>query len=78
MIEVRNIHKSFGPVQAVDGISLSVAPGEIYGLVGADGAGKTTTLRLICGALRLDSGEATVCGYDIGRQTEQEIGRAHV
>jgi ABC-2 type transport system ATP-binding protein len=55
MIEVRNIHKSFGPVRAVDGISLSVAPGEIYGLVGADGAGKTTTLRLICGALRLDS-----------------------
>jgi ABC-2 type transport system ATP-binding protein len=58
----------------VDGISLSVAPGEIYGLVGADGAGKTTTLRLICGALRLDSGEASVCGYDIGRQTEQARG----
>lgn len=75
MIEVRNIHKSFGLVQAVDGIRLSVAPGEIYGLVGADGAGKTTTLRLICGALRLDSGEATVCGYDIGRQTEQARGR---
>lgn len=74
MIEVGNIHKSFGPVRAVDGISLSVAPGEIYGLVGADGAGKTTTLRLICGALRLDSGEATVCGYDIGRQTEQARG----
>jgi len=75
MIEVRNIHKSFGAVQAVAGVSLSIAPGEIYGLVGADGAGKTTTMRLVCGALKADSGAVSVCGYDINRQTEQARGQ---
>jgi ABC-2 type transport system ATP-binding protein len=75
MIEVRNIHKSFGAAQAVAGVSLSIAPGEIYGLVGADGAGKTTTMRLVCGALKADSGEVSVCGYDINRQTEQARGQ---
>jgi ABC-2 type transport system ATP-binding protein len=71
MITVSNLHKSFANIQAVNGVNLTVAPGEIYGLVGADGAGKTTTIRLICGALRADSGEASVCGYDIKKQTEQ-------
>lgn len=71
MIKVHNTHKHFGHIQAVNGVSLSVAPGEIYGLVGADGAGKTTTLRLICGALKADSGEISVCGCNINRQTEQ-------
>jgi ABC-2 type transport system ATP-binding protein len=75
MIEVHNIHKSFGPVQAVAGITLSVAPGEIYGLVGADGAGKTTLIRLVCGALKADLGEIKVSGYDINRQTEQARGQ---
>jgi ABC-type multidrug transport system ATPase subunit len=52
-------------VHAVNGLSLEIAAGEIYGLVGADGAGKTTTLRLLVGALSLDAGQVTVCGYDI-------------
>jgi ABC-2 type transport system ATP-binding protein len=55
----------------VDGVSLEINAGEIYGLVGADGAGKTTTIRLIVGALQADSGEAEICGYDIDRQTER-------
>lgn len=70
-VEARGLRKTFGHLVAVDDLSLAVAPGEIYGLVGADGAGKTTTLRLLCGALKPDSGEGSVCGFDIRRQTEQ-------
>lgn len=66
--------KSFGATRAVDGVSLAVAAGEIYGLVGSDGAGKTTTLRLLCGALRADAGCVTIAGYDLARQTEQARG----
>lgn len=71
MIIAQNLIKTFSSKPAVDGINLHIAPGEIYGLVGADGAGKTTTMRLICGALKPDSGEVSVCGFDIRRQTEQ-------
>jgi ABC-2 type transport system ATP-binding protein len=71
LVSASNIHKSFGSTHAVDGVSLHIKPGEIYGLVGADGAGKTTTLRLLVGALKADSGEVNICGYDIKRQTEQ-------
>jgi drug efflux transport system ATP-binding protein len=70
MIDARDLRKSFGPTQAVDGVSLSVAAGEAYGLVGPDGAGKTTTLRLLVGASRLDGGSVEVAGYDMARQTE--------
>jgi len=65
------MRKSFANMLAVDDVSLSVQPGEIYGLVGADGAGKTTTLRLLVGALKADAGEISICGYDIDKQTEK-------
>ncbi|HEX2992541.1 MAG TPA: ABC transporter ATP-binding protein [Anaerolineales bacterium] len=55
----------------MDGVSLNIRAGEIYGLVGADGAGKTTTIRLLVGALKADSGNIQICGYDINKQTEQ-------
>jgi len=71
LIFAENLSKAFGRNQAVDGMSLRVAPGEAYGLVGADGAGKTTTMRLLCGALRTDSGRAVLGGFDLARQTEQ-------
>jgi len=77
MIEVRNLYKQFGPVTAVEGLALSIAPGEIYGLVGPDGAGKTTSIRLVCGALLpspAPDGETTVIqigGFDVLRHTEQ-------
>ncbi len=71
MILARELKKTFGNVQAVDGMNLQIAPGEIYGLVGADGAGKTTTLRLLCGALQADSGSVTVGGADVRTQTEE-------
>jgi len=71
LVQATNLHKHFGDTRAVDGVSLNIESGEIYGLVGADGAGKTTTIRLLVGALRADSGQAEICGYDIERQTEQ-------
>jgi drug efflux transport system ATP-binding protein len=71
LVNATNLHKSFGETRAVDGVSLEIASGEIYGLVGADGAGKTTTMRLLVGALKADSGQVDICGYDIERQTEQ-------
>ena len=71
LVNATNLKKHFGDVQAVNGVSLEIPAGEIYGLVGADGAGKTTTMRLLVGALKADSGQAEICGYDIERQTEQ-------
>ncbi|MBV6394659.1 MAG: Vitamin B12 import ATP-binding protein BtuD [Anaerolineales bacterium] len=71
LVQATNIKKSFGDNGAVDGVSLNIAPGEIYGLVGADGAGKTTTMRLLVGALRPDAGEIQVCGFDVLKQVEQ-------
>ncbi len=71
LISASKLHKFFGEVQAVNGVDLNISAGEIYGLVGADGAGKTTTLRLLVGALALTSGEAYLSGFNIKSQTEQ-------
>ena len=71
LIEASHLRKTFGDLVAVDDLSLSVAPGEIYGLVGADGAGKSTTLRLLVGALTPSVGNASIDGFDIQKQTEQ-------
>jgi ABC-2 type transport system ATP-binding protein len=70
LIDARSLKKSFGETHAVDHVSLQIKAGEIYGLVGADGAGKTTTMRLLVGALLPDEGNATICGYDVIRKTE--------
>jgi ABC-2 type transport system ATP-binding protein len=71
LVKAENLRKSFGHNHAVDGVSLRVKPGEIYGLVGSDGAGKTTTIRLLVGALLPSAGEITVCGFDVLKQVEQ-------
>jgi ABC-2 type transport system ATP-binding protein len=71
LIEAKNLYRHFGGTRAVDGVSIRVKAGEIYGLVGSDGAGKTTTMRLIVGALLPDSGEITVCGYDVRKHAEE-------
>jgi ABC-2 type transport system ATP-binding protein len=70
LISAKNISKSFGNTHAVDGVSLQIKSGEIYGLVGSDGAGKTTTMRLLVGALKADAGEVNICGYDLNKQVE--------
>jgi ABC-2 type transport system ATP-binding protein len=71
LIEATHLRKSFGATVAVNDLSLRVEEGQIYGLVGSDGAGKTTALRLLVGALLPDSGEAVIGGYSLARQTEQ-------
>lgn len=71
-----DLRKAFGHNRAVDGVNLAVRAGEIYGLVGPDGAGKTTTLRLLCGALALDDGQAVIAGFDVARHPERA--RAHI
>ena len=69
-ILVADLGKRFGATQAVDRLSFDVQPGEIFGLVGPDGAGKTTTLRMLAGVLSPDSGSATVAGHDVVRDPE--------
>jgi ABC-2 type transport system ATP-binding protein len=71
LIEARHLRKLFGETIAVDDMSLVVESGQIYGLVGSDGAGKTTTLRLLVGALKPDAGVAVVCGYPLAEKGEQ-------
>lgn len=70
-IDTHNISKSFGPVKALTDVNLSVSAGEIYGLLGPDGAGKTTLFRILTTLLLPDSGIANVCGYDVVKQYEK-------
>jgi ABC-2 type transport system ATP-binding protein len=69
-IEVNGLVKRFPGVTAVDHLSFSVAEGEIFGLVGPDGAGKTTTLRMLAGVMPADAGDARVAGTDVTRDAE--------
>lgn len=69
-IETIDLSRSFGPVRAVNRLNLTVMAGRIHGLLGPDGAGKTTTLRLLCGVLRPDTGRAVVAGIDVVRNPE--------
>jgi ABC-type multidrug transport system ATPase subunit len=71
VIDVRDLRKSFGARRVVDGLSLQVSRGEICGFLGANGSGKTTTIRMLCGLLVPDSGEGRCLGLDIRRQAAQ-------
>ena len=70
-IETRELTRRFGDFTAVDAITFHVEPGEVFGFLGANGAGKTTAIRMLIGALAPTSGSATVAGYDIRTQAEQ-------
>lgn len=70
-IVTRELTKRFGHFIATDAITFEVEQGEIFGFLGANGAGKTTAMRMLCGLLTPTSGEATIAGYDIYKQTEQ-------
>lgn len=71
VIEIHNLTKKFGDFTAVDDISFNVGKGEIFGFLGANGAGKTTAMRILCGLSRPTSGGGTVAGYDIASQPEK-------
>ena len=71
VIIVKDLVKQFGSFTAVDHISFEVARGEIFGFLGANGAGKTTAMRMLCGLSKPTSGEGTVAGFDISTQPEQ-------
>jgi ABC-2 type transport system ATP-binding protein len=76
-IEVRSLSRRFGDFVAVDNLSFTVERGEIFGFLGSNGAGKSTTIRMLCGLLRPTSGTALVDGIDVGREPEavkQRIG----
>lgn len=77
VITTAQLTKKFGDFTAVDAISFSVSQGEIFGFLGANGAGKTTAMRMLCGLLSPTSGKGQVAGFDIYRQSEsikQNIG----
>lgn len=76
-INIANLSKSFGNIHAVNSISLKVSSGEMFGIVGPDGAGKTTLIRMLCGILSPTAGTATILGHDIVNEPDvikKEIG----
>src|SRR3989441_1384177 len=71
MIECEGLTKRFGAVTAVDGISFSIAQRSIFGLLGPNGSGKTTVIRMLCGILEPTSGTGRIAGFDVARETEK-------
>ncbi|RRB02395.1 ABC transporter ATP-binding protein [Larkinella rosea] len=70
-VSTHQLTKRFGDFIATNAITFDVAQGEIFGFLGANGAGKTTAMRMLCGLLKPSSGEATVAGFDVYRQSEK-------
>ncbi len=70
-VQTRGLSRAFGETKAVDSLDLEIRRGEMFGLVGPDGAGKSTAIRLLCGLLKPDGGEGRILGYDLFTQTEQ-------
>ena len=69
-VRLTDLRKAFGPVVAVDQLTLEIRRGEVFGLLGPNGSGKTTTIRMLCGLLEPTSGNASVAGYDVTRDPE--------
>lgn len=74
IIQVTNLKKYYKDVKAVDDISFHVKKGQLYGFLGVNGAGKSTTINILCTLLQRDGGEASICGYKLGKE-DQEIRR---
>jgi ABC-2 type transport system ATP-binding protein len=70
-VETRGLRKVFGPIVALDGLDLTIAQGEVFGLLGPNGSGKTTTIRMLTGLMAPTAGNATVVGFDIAHEAEQ-------
>jgi ABC-2 type transport system ATP-binding protein len=71
IIEITSLTRDYKKIHAVDGLTLAIEPGELFGLVGPDGAGKTTTLRLLAGLLDVTEGKATILGFDLRTKAEE-------
>ena len=71
VIQAEHLTKRFGTFTAVDDISFAVEKGEIFGFLGANGSGKSTTIRMLCGLLQSTSGTASVAGFDINTAPEK-------
>lgn len=71
MIITENLSKNYGRVKAVEGLTLRVAPGEVFGFLGPNAAGKTTTIRMLCALIGITSGRASVAGFEVGKQDQQ-------
>src|ERR1700732_5459871 len=71
MITTKNLSKRYGDKLAVDDLTFSVAPGEVLGFLGANGAGKSTTMRMIAGFISPSAGKVSVCGHDIEKSPVQ-------
>ncbi len=69
-VETHDLTRRFGEFTAVDHVTLTVESGEVFGFLGPNGSGKTTTIRMLCGLLAPSSGSGRVLGYDIGRESE--------
>lgn len=74
MIDVRDLHKTFGPNVVLQGLTFSVASGEIYGLLGPNGSGKTTTINILCNLLDADSGTVFIRGNPVSESTKYLVG----
>jgi len=70
-LEVRNLTKRFGDFTAVDDVSFTVSRGEVFGLLGSNGAGKSTIIRMLCGLMHPTAGEAHVAGLDVAAEPER-------
>ncbi len=70
-IQVKDLHKSFKSTCVLNGVCFYVPRGEVFALLGSNGAGKTTVVKILSTLLQPDSGSATVCGYDVMRQREK-------
>ncbi len=70
MLQLTNVSKAFGKLQAVDRLSISFASNEVVGLLGPNGAGKSTTMRMVSGFMMPDDGQITLCGYDVIKQSQ--------
>lgn len=75
IIEIKNLTKRFGPIPAVKDLTFSIEPGELFGLVGPDGAGKSTIIRILCGIVPPTAGTANVLGFDIVKQRSEIVKR---
>src|SRR5215831_16553495 len=71
IIEGTNLTRRFNTLTAVNHVSIAVKAGEVFGLVGPDGGGKTTTLRMLCGLIDPTEGQVTICGYDVQKSPDE-------